>query len=303
MIRTVWHKVSMTDSMTVFNRQVVRQHRDRAASNLTEHDFLFREVGTRLLDRLDDVIAKFPVAVDLGCRTGLLAELRDSQGGIESLYGCDLSERMMAHSAMSGAVADEEALPFADAALDLVISNLSLHWVNDLPGCMTQVRRALKPDGLFLATMFGGETLHELRAVLSEAEIAVQGGLSPRVSPFTDIRDAGALLQRAGFALPVVDTETITVSYSDPLKLLHDLRGMGEANAVMERRLTAMRRETMMMAMQLYMEKYAGDDGRVPATFQILTLSGWAPSPTQQQPLKPGQGETSLTKFLANDGD
>jgi NADH dehydrogenase [ubiquinone] 1 alpha subcomplex assembly factor 5 len=293
----------MNDSMTVFNRQVVRQHRDRAAPALADHDFLFREVGARLLDRLDDVTAKFPKALDLGCRTGLLDDLRDTHGGIEQLYGCDLSERMLSLNRTACAAADEEALPFAENSLDLVMSNLTLHWVNDLPGCLSQVRRAVRPDGLFIATLFGGETLHELRGVLGDAEIAVEGGLSPRVSPFTDIRDAGSLLQRAGFALPVVDTETITVSYSDPLKLLHDLRGMGETNAVMERRLNATRRETMMMAMQLYRERHADEDGRIPATFQILFLSGWSPAPTQQQPLKPGAGETSLTKILANDDE
>lgn len=290
--------------MTIFNRHVVRQHRDRAADNFGEHDFLFREVATRLLDRLDDVTAKFSVALDLGCRTGLLAELHEHRGEIEHLIGCEMSTLMSAKATSryhASVVGDEEALPFANGSLDLVMSNLSLHWVNDLPGALVQICRALKSDGLFIATMFGGETLHELRSVLGEAEIAVEGGLSPRISPFADIRDAGALLQRANFALPVVDIETITVSYSDPLKLLHDLRGMGETNAVRERRLTTTRRETMMMAMQLYRDRFADDDGRVPATFQILYLSGWCPAPTQQQPLKPGQGEMSLTKILAND--
>lgn len=290
--------------MIVFNRQVVRQHRDRAAAVLSEHDFLFREVATRLLDRLDDVTAKFPMALDLGCRTGLLADLKTQHGGIDCLIGCDLSTRMLSqgrHLHHAVVAADEEALPFASASLDLVMSNLSMHWVNDLPGALTQIRQTLKPDGLFIGTMFGGGTLHELRTSLDEAEIAIEGGLSPRVSPFTDIRDAGALLQRAGFGLPVVDTETITVSYTDPLKLLHDLRGMGETNAVVERRLNMTRRETIMLAMQRYMEKHGDNDGRIPATFQILYLSGWSPAPTQQQPLKPGQGETSLTKILTND--
>ncbi len=290
--------------MIVFNRDVVRQHRDRAAGAIASHDFLLREVAARLLDRLDDVTATFPIALDLGCRAGLLAELQDDHGGIEYLIESDLSYRMLnkASDTRNALVAaDEELLPFAEASLDLVMSNLSLHWINDLPGALTQIRRTLKPDGLFLATMFGGDTLRELRGSLSDAEIAVEGGVSPRVSPFTDIRDAGALLQRTGFSLPVVDTETITVSYSDPLKLLHDLRGMGETNAVVKRRLTATRRETMLTAMQLYRDNYADAEGRVPATFQILYLSGWSPAPTQQKPLKPGQGETSLTKILGNE--
>lgn len=284
--------------MTVFNRSIVRQHRDRASSKISEHDFLLREVGERLLERLDDTVRKFPVALDIGARSGILAELIAGRGGIEHLFACELSEPMAQQHKGTICVADEEILPFADTSFHLVLSNLCLHWVNDLPGALVQIRQTLKPDGLLLATMFGGETLFELRSVLMDAEIAIEGGISPRVSPFADIRDIGSLMQRAGFALPVLDSETITVHYSDPLKLLYDLRGMGETNAVFEKRKTVMRRETIMHAMQLYRDRFTDDEGRVPATFQILNLSGWAPAPDQPKPLRPGTAQQSLTDVL-----
>jgi len=176
-----------------------------------------------------------------------------------------------------GVVADEEWLPFASARLDLVLSSLSLHWVNDLPGTLIQIRRALKPDGLFLAAMLGGETLRELRHALLEADLAKEGGASPRVSPFVDVRDAGDLLQRAGFVLPVADSDTLTVTYDDPLRLMRDLRGMGETNATHERRDRFSRRATFSRAADIYRQTFAAADGRVPATFQVIYLTGWTP--------------------------
>lgn len=278
--------------MTVFNRRVVHRHRERALATFGEHDFLFREVADRLLERLDDVTRSFPKALDHGARGDLIPEMIGKRGGIETLIRCGST---LMETGENTVRADDELPPFADGAFDLVISNLCLHWINDLPGTLSQIRRILKPDGLMIGAMFGGETLKELRTALNEAEISVEGGLSPRVSPFADIRDIGSLMQRAGFALPVVDAETIAVSYGDPFKLLKDLRGMGETNAVMERRLNFTRRETLMQAMAIYRDKFGDSDGRVPATFQVLFLSGWAPAPTQQQPMKPGSGETSLT--------
>lgn len=286
--------------MTIFNRRIVRLHLERAQPHFSEHDFLFREVAGRLLERLDDVTRRFPLALDLGARGDLINQMVGNRGGIETLIRC--AHPLPINNRVNDGVlvcADEEALPFADKAFDLAISNLSLHWVNDLPGTLSQLCRCLKPDGMMIATMFGGETLKELRSALTEAEIEVEGGLSPRISPFADIRDAGSLLQRAGFSLPVVDTETITVSYGDPLTLLKDLRGMGETNAVMERRLSFSRRETLMRAMELYLEQYGDSEGRIPATFQILYLSGWSPDPSQQQPMKPGSGQRSLTDELS----
>ena len=175
-----------------------------------------------------------------------------------------------------GVAFDEEFLPFAPGSLDLYASVLTLHAVNDLPGALSQIQRSLAPGGVFVAALFGGETLRELRAVLSQAEIEIDGGLSPRVSPFADVRDGGALLQRAGFAAPVTDADTITVRYEHPLKLLADLRGMGETNALTERRRVFLKRPVLLRASAIYLERYRGDDGRVPATFQILYLTGQA---------------------------
>lgn len=286
------------DTMNVFDRRVVRLRRDRAATRIGEHDFLLREVGERLVDRFDDIRRRFPLVLDLGCHSGELSRLIGRRGGIGTLVHCDLSPAMAARSPAPAVVADEEALPFRPGTFDAVISLLSLHWVNDLPGALAQVRAALKPDGLFLAAMLGGQTLKELRTALSDAEIAVEGGLSPRVSPFADVRDAGGLLQRAGFALPVVDTETLTASYPDPLRLMADLRGMGESNAVRHRRKTASRRATLVDAASRYVARFAEEDGRVPATFQVIYLTAWSPHPSQQKPLRPGSAGNRLADAL-----
>ena len=295
--------------MQVFNRRLVRQRRDRAAAGFGDAAFLFEEAAARLTDRLDDTTRRFPSALDLGCRTGGLAgallQGTGHRAGIEHLVQMELSTAMAARAAAATGrptvAADEEALPFAEASFDLVISNLALHWVNDLPGALVQIRRALKPDGLFLASLFGPDTLGELRTCLAEAEIELDGGLSPRVSPFVDVRDAGALMQRAGFALPVVDAETITVSYAEPAKLLTDLRAMGETNAVLERRKVPLKRATLMSALARYARNFTDDDARHPATFQIVTLTGWAPAPSQPQALQPGSATGRLADALGTE--
>ncbi len=288
----------MSGTMYVFDRGTVRRHRDRAAAGIENHDFLLREVGERLADRLDDVKRRFPVALDLGCHGGELGRLLKGRGGIKTLVQCDLSPEMARRAGPLSLAADEEFLPFAGECFDLVMSCLSLHWINDLPGALVQIRRALKGDGLFLAAMFGGNTLEELRRALAEAEIDEEGGLSPRVSPFADVRDAGDLLQRAGFALPVVDSDTITVSYGDPLRLMTDLRGMGESNAVIERRKSWTRRATLRGAATRYREMFGDSAGRVPATFHVIYLTAWAPHPSQQKPLRPGSAKTRLADAL-----
>ncbi|MEO5338666.1 MAG: methyltransferase domain-containing protein [Magnetospirillum sp. WYHS-4] len=263
--------------MTVFNRRVLRLHRDRAALRPGDGDFLFREVAERLADRLDDVKRRFPVALDLGCRDGLLGRMLDGRGGIERLVRCDLSPRMAGQAGPLALAADEEFLPFAEASFDLVLGNLTLHWVNDLPGALVQIRRILKPDGLFLASLLGGETLKELRQAFLAAEMAEEGGAGPRVSPFADLKDAGNLLVRAGFAGAVADADRLTVSYGDPFRLMADLRAMGESNAVLERRIGFTRRATLAGAAARYAEDFGGADGRLPATFEVLFLTGWSP--------------------------
>ena len=289
---------TVPESVAVFDRALVRRHRERAAPSVAAHDFLFREAAERLADRLDDTSRRFPLALDLGSRAGAFDAVRGGRGGIETLVQCDLAFAAAERLRPPRLVLDEEALPFAEGSLDLVVSVLALHWVNDLPGALVQLRRALKPDGLFLGAMLGGRTLGELRQCLADAEIAETGGLSPRVSPFADGRDCGGLLQRAGFALPVVDSDLLTVTYPDALALMRDLRGMGEANAVIERLRRPTRRAVLLRAAALYAERFAGDDGRIAASFEILTMTAWAPSPAQQQPLRPGSAATRLADAL-----
>jgi len=291
----------MSDSMNVFDRRLVRRHRERAAANLEAHDFLFREVAERLADRLDDVTRRFPQALDLGCHGGEIAAALRGRGGIETLIQCDLAAAMARRAAANGRatlVADEERLPFAPESFDLVLSNLSLHWVNDLPGCLLQIRQCLKPDGLLLAAMLGGETLFELRQSLMEAELAESGGVSPRVSPFADLRDAGGLLQRADFALPVVDGDRLTVTYADTLTLMHDLRGMGETSAVLARAGRPVSQGIVARTDEIYRRRFGDADGRLPATFQIIYLTAWAPAAGQQHALAPGSARSRLAAAL-----
>lgn len=193
---------------------------------------------------------------------------------------------------------DTETIALKPGAHDLVIHAMSLHWADDPVGQLIQVRRALAPDGLFLGALFGGQTLHELRAALAEAEVDVTGGLSPRVAPMAEIRDVGALMQRAGFALPVADSITRQVSYADPLRLMHDLRAMGEANAMTARPRHFTRRAVLLDAAARYAAAFGTEDGRIPATFEIITLTGWAPADSQPKPLRPGSATQSLADAL-----
>jgi len=194
--------------------------------------------------------------------------------------------------------ADEELLPFSDASIDLVVSALSLQFVNDLPGTLVQIRRALKPDGLFLAALLGGDTLTELRQALTEAEADVSGGASPRIAPFADVRTLGMLMQRAGFAMPVTDVDRVTVRYETPAALLEDLRRMGATNTLVARRRVPLRRATLLRMTEIYGRRFRDPDGRVRATFDVVWLSGWAPHPDQQKPLKPGSAVVRLADAL-----
>jgi len=284
--------------MKIFEPRLVRAHRTRAAARLAEYDFLFREVAERLADRLADIKRTFPLALDLGCHGGEFGEIVGARGGSETLIQCDPPAALARRAGTLALAAEADALPFGEGKFDLIVSSMSLHWVNDLPGALIQIRRALKPDGLFLAALAGGGTLGELRGALLEAETELAGGASPRVSPFVDLRDAGALLQRAGFALPVADGDLIPVRYENALKLMADLRGMGEANALaaMPRHFT--RRGVILRAAEIYRERHEGPDGRIPASFQIVYLIGWAPDPSQQKPLKPGSAAARLADAL-----
>ncbi len=288
-----------TDIPVVFDRRALGRHRARAARLGGGRDALIEEVADRLADRLDDVRREFPRALVLGRHRGAIVAALRGRGGIRWQVEADFSTAFSAQALGPAVAADEERLPFADGAFDLVVSCFQLHWVNDLPGALIQIRRVLRPDGLFLAAFPGGGTLSELRAALAASEIAAAGGMSPRVVPFIDVRDAGQLLQRAGFTLPVADSQTITARYREPLDLLRDLRALGETNCLAERIRTLTPRATLAGALS---RLPVADDGRVPATFQIVFLTGWAPHPTQPKPLPRGSGQVSLADALKAGG-
>jgi SAM-dependent methyltransferase len=287
----------MAESPVLFDRALLRVRRRRAAA-LGPATFLLDRVAGDLADRLAAVVRRFDVALDLGTPGEAVRAAVLRLGSVGTIIAAGTFENSTARPAGPRVIADEEALPFGDATLDLVVSGMALQLVNDLPGALLQIRRALKPDGLLLAALLGGDTLTELRQSFAAAESEIEGGVSPRVAPFADLRDLGALLQRAGFALPVVDTDRLTVRYDSAFALMHDLRRMGATNALIDRRRTPLRRATLMRMAEIYAERFTDADGRLRATFEIVWLSGWAPHPRQQQPLKPGTAKARLADAL-----
>lgn len=281
---------------TIFDRQLLRTRRARARAR-GPATFLIDRVADDLAERLSAVLRTFDVAVDLGTPTDAVRRALADYGKITTLVAAEPDAAAL-DNAFPRVVADEEALPFADMSLDLVVSALALQFVNDLPGALIQIRRALKPDGLFLAALIGGDSLSELREAFAQAESEIEGGLSPRVAPFADLRDLGGLLQRAGFALPVADSDRLTVRYDSAFALMRDLRAMGATNALTERRRKPLRRATLLRMAEIYAERFADNDGRVRATFEIAWLSGWAPHESQQKPLKPGSAAQRLADAL-----
>ncbi len=286
------------DLRRVFDRALIARRRGRAASTLPDADFLLTEATQAIAERLAVVLRDFPRAVCLGAQDGRLARALADDRRIGTVISTESCPAMLAGLPHPRLAADEEILPFAAASLDLVVAPLSLHWVNDLPGTLAQIRRALRPDGLFLAVLFGGGTLRELRGSLLQAEADLVGGASLRIDPFLDVRDAGGLLQRAGFALPVADTEMLTVRYADPLRLLADLRAMGWTNALAGRSRRPLRRDVLARALEIYAERHHDPDGRIRASFEFVHLSGWAPHESQQQPLRPGTARMRLAEAL-----
>jgi NADH dehydrogenase [ubiquinone] 1 alpha subcomplex assembly factor 5 len=287
------------DPVRLFDRALLARRRARVAASAAQHDFLLARVAADLAERLAIVRRSFPLAANLGAHHGLVSQAIQGIAGVERVIDVDATPAAMLRSATRlRVVAEEDALPFADASLDLVVSGLSLQLVNDLPGALVQIRRALKPDGLLLASLLGGATLKELREAWLAAEAEISGGASPRVAPFADVRDMGALLQRAGFALPVVDSETVIVTYANPLALMQEIRAMGVSNMLISRRRTPVTRRLLLRAAEIYAERFAGPDGRVPATFEILTLTAWAPDASQPKPLRPGSAQTRLADAL-----
>lgn len=283
----------MDSTPHIFDTEHIRQRRARAAPRFAAHDFLHRRVALEIVDRLETVTRSFQRAVIFGPGAAHVVETLTPACGVGQVHA---ARQATAHA--GDFVGEEEAAPFAPQSLDLIISSLALHAANDMPGALAQLRRALKPDGLFIGALFGGDTLVELRTAFQLAEAELEGGVSPRIYPYAEIRDLGGLLQRAGFALPVADLDRIDARYETPLDLLRDLRGMGETNALASRRRRFLRRGTFLRAMDIYKERFQTKDGRTPATFNIVFLTGWAPHDSQQKPLAPGSAKTSLEKAV-----
>lgn len=289
----------MTQPSAIFDRALLR-HRLRRAHAIGPATFLLDRVADDLADRLAVVLRQFGVTLDIGTpgdavRHALAGDPKF--GAVVSANAC-MPAATQRHGSLHAIVADEEALPFRDASLDLVVSALALQFVNDLPGVLVQVRRALRPDGLFVAALLGGDTLTELRQSFMAAEAEVSGGASPRVAPFADARALGSLLQRAGFALPVTDVDRITVRYATPFALMQDLRRMGSTNILTERARTPLRRAVLMRMVERYAERFSDPDGRARATFEVVWVSGWAPHASQQKPLQPGSAQVRLADAL-----
>lgn len=274
------------NDIEIFDRKKIAQNHARAEKRFNDHDFLFKWSSAQILDRLDVIKRDFTNIIEIGTRDHFTNnQLENKTIRIGNTNGAQI-------------VVDQEFLPIKPASQDLILSNLNLHTVNDVPGTLIQIKQSLKPDGLFIAALFGGETLKELRDSLMQAELNLKGGVSPRIHPFADKQDCGALMQRAGFALPVIDSERVTVTYDNMFKLLHDIRFMGEGNALRNRNTSYVGKDFFLEAARLYHEKYAEPDGRIPATFDVIFLLGWAPHDSQQKPLAPGSAKNRLADAL-----
>ncbi|WMV49311.1 hypothetical protein MTR67_042696 [Solanum verrucosum] len=305
-----------SSKLKIFDRHLKRKQRDRAAWLMKPKDSLVDTVAENLLDRLEDCKKTFPTALCMGGSLEAIRRLLRGRGGIEKLLMMDTSWDMVklckdAEQQMptdnietSYVIGDEEYLPVKENSVDLVISCLGLHWTNDLPGAMIQSRLALKPDGLFLAAILGGETLRELRIACTIAQMEREGGISPRLSPLAQVRDAGNLLTRAGFTLPGVDVDEYTVRYSSALELIEHLRAMGETSALLQRS-KVLKKDTALATAAIYESMFAAEDGTIPATFQIIYMTGWREHQSQQKPKKRGSATVSfqdLQKQFGSDG-
>ncbi|XP_006358668.1 putative methyltransferase At1g22800 isoform X1 [Solanum tuberosum] len=294
-----------SSKLKIFDRHLKRKQRDRAAWLMKPKDSLVDTVAENLLDRLEDCKKTFPTALCMGGSLEAIRRLLRGRGGIEKLLMMDTSWDMVklckdAEQQMptdnietSYVIGDEEYLPVKENSVDMVISCLGLHWTNDLPGAMIQSRLALKPDGLFLAAILGGETLRELRIACTIAQMEREGGISPRLSPLAQVRDAGNLLTRAGFTLPGVDVDEYTVRYSSALELIEHLRAMGETSALLQRS-KVLKKDTALATAAIYESMFAAEDGTIPATFQIIYMTGWREHQSQQKPKKRGSATVSF---------
>jgi len=284
----------------VFDRDLISRRRMRAKANFSKHNFLFRWSKKQLSERLLDINRNFSNALQIGSRGSFIRGKHQKLG--DNIITCDLCalpiDDVTCPAAYHYIQSDEEFLPIAPKSMDLVVSNLNLHSTNDLPGALLQIRKTLKEDGLFLAAMLGGETLHELRDAMATTETEMFGSASARVFPFADKHQIGGLLTRTGFALPVIDSDIVTVTYDNVFKLMEDLRGMGESNTILKRNKKPLTKEFFIHLAQNYQDRYSDEDGRIRASFEVISLMGWAPHKSQQKPLPPGSAQCSLAKAL-----
>ena len=298
--------LEMMAGMTVpilFDQQLIQQHRQRAAPSYADFAFLKDAAAARLADRLELMRRAFDLCLDVGAHDGRLAQHFAGLGKIGHMIHTDPAETFAIATKQHGpgVVHALGELPYKPESFDAVFSCLSLHWVDDLPGLMMQARQLLKPDGLLLVSLLGGNSLTELKQALAEAEQDITGGFSPRCAPMADIRDIGGLMNRAGLALPVADSDRLTVNYPHMFKLMADLRGMGEQNALLARLKTPTRRQVFLRAAEIYQQRFGQADGQIPASFEIVTVTGWAPHESQQKPLRPGTAAHRLATVLQTD--
>lgn len=286
----------------VFCTKQISRNRARFAHDFSKHSFLFEWSRDNLCQRLDEIKKDFPLALEIGSRCSIKEKLKTNTANKEA---CNDKAKISTHflcdcfsSFQPDLIALDDVLPFGKNSLDLVLCNLGLHFINDLPGCLIQINHALKPDGVFLGSLLGGETLYQLRECLHQAELEILGGISPRISPFADKPQMGSLLQRAGFSLPVVDSDIVEVSYPDLRTLLHDIRGMGEGSPIIQRIKNFTSKRLFLRAEEIYKERYKDDTGQLIASFEIINLIGWAPHISQQQALSPGSAQSSLAQAL-----
>ncbi|KAL3737020.1 hypothetical protein ACJRO7_025874 [Eucalyptus globulus] len=298
----------------IFDRDLKRKQRDRAAWLMRPSDCFVDSVAENLLDRLEDCKKTFPTALCLGGSLEAVRRLSRGRGAIQKLIMMDMSSDMIqqckereqdkpdTNIETLHVVGDEEFLPMKESSLDLVLSCLGLHWTNDLPGAMIQCKLALKPDGLFLAAILGGETLKELRIACTIAQIEREGGISPRISPLAQVRDAGNLLTRAGFSLPGVDVDEYVVRYKSAFELIEHLRAMGETNAL-QQRIPILKRETALATAAIYDSMFAAEDGTIPATFQVIYMTGWKEHPSQPKAKQRGSATVSFNDIQKQFGN
>ncbi len=288
----------MSDERILFDRKLLRDRRARFAHEIEAREFVLAHVAGEIAERVELMLRPFPLALDLGAYHGLLGRKVAALASVGEVIYAESAFAFAAKCPRPSLVCDEDLLPFKDASLNLIVSGLALHRVNDLPGALIQIRRALVPDGLFMAGLLGAGALSELREALIEAEAETQGGASPRVAPFGDVRAYGALLQRAGFALPVADTETLTVLYPSPSEVMREIRALGGGNVLLARSRKPLSRQVLQRADEIYRQRHSTADGQVRASFEIVFLSGWGPDETQQKPLKPASAARRLADAL-----